>query len=1042
MKYINLNKFIVPLSNRTIDRAKLLSLFEKSRQKKIVVVCAPAGYGKSTFLSDVVNRRESRFLWYQIDEEDTNVDNFRESLFCGLYKTINGQAPNEVGNIRELFAVLRETEEEMIFIFEDFHYLNGSTAVLKEFKKLMEISPANCRFIISSREKLKINLAKEKLSGNTCEIDSKALEFSQEEIQLLFRLKFSKALDTETSTLIYEKTEGWPVAVSLLLERVGQGDYSLFDGIDAADIIDYLTQEVFNNLPHDYRVFAMKSAFLEELDVDYLNELLDTNKSETIICNLTEKNIFIHSDISKKIFKYHKLFRSFLMQRAYVLLDEGELEDFFKKASKLYLRDNYLIKALNILQLRKAHEETVFLLEERAIELIKEKQILSVKHIMDKIPTEFKLESPWVTLIESYLLKLAGKWSDALVMIEKPAIFFERQNCELGKHEVEMLKTWILLDRGDLDEALLSLEEVLATIEDTGYSKKAEIFKRKAIIYWQKGELMKTEMFAYRALDCFYKTEDRLGIAAMYNNIAGFIHIPNGRYYEALEMHKKSLHLENSHNPKSDTAVMSMVNIGYTYTMIGQMGEAERYFIDAIEKAKENNFFRMLSYAYSKYAALCLETNRIDDAENFFLLASTIQEQLHELLRSAEIDYGLSYVYRARGNYELALKHAQLDRIACEKLGNKLLICQANINEGIIHWFLGNEKRASKYISNNAEFYINSIDKRASMPAQLYRCVVLMDECIEEFVDRMDRLIGEVVEEKLEYTLMKEKRLLSAVCRKLKELNFDIAKLEHFIKLMQLDEITDNIFVSLLGKFKLSVNGKEVCDNEWRRPKERVLFQYIAMKYPNKVSKDLLIEDLWSDKSIDDAKKNINTSLYNLRKLLNGKLESKEKVINSQKNSICFSDSFLIFSDVSQVKTLWEKASLARDNKDKILVYLLEMLGLFKGDLLPELICEEWTISEREYLRSIYYSALKTVAKRYLEQERYEASKYYLDKLILADETDESTHRMLMLLFYETGQRKKLIRQYNKCVQIIDVEFGVDVSKETRKVYAEMMDEY
>ena len=118
----------------------------------------------------------------------------------------------------------------------------------------------------------------------------------------------------------------------------------------------------------------------------------------------------------------------------------------------------------------------------------------------------------------------------------------------------------------------------------------------------------------------------------------------------------------------------------------------------------------------------------------------------------------------------------------------------------------------------------------------------------------------------------------------------------------------------------------------------------------------------------------------------------------------------------------------------------LEAAQLYQGDFLEEQPYSEWCLAEREYLREVYLSLLKRIARLYQEKGDYESAILYYRRALAQDKLREEVHRHLMLCLARAGRRDEALHQYQECAQVLASELGVSPLEETQKLYQQLRD--
>ena len=194
------------------------------------LVCAPAGYGKSTLYADWRNKLllgSVKACWLSLEQEDNDTFQLLTYIAYSLFEggvNFSGAGITEKFHFSDLSArtllniiqrVIEAADEKIVLIFDDFENLNEET-IDKVIQPLLTYAPANLHIAVASRDDRRLKVAKLEMEGLALRLPARSLNFTADEL----RLFFEDYLPTETIGEIQRLTEGWPVAVQMLRSSV------------------------------------------------------------------------------------------------------------------------------------------------------------------------------------------------------------------------------------------------------------------------------------------------------------------------------------------------------------------------------------------------------------------------------------------------------------------------------------------------------------------------------------------------------------------------------------------------------------------------------------------------------------------------------------------------------------------------------------------------------------------------------------------------------------------------------------------------------
>ncbi|MCJ7434461.1 MAG: hypothetical protein MUO77_13315, partial [Anaerolineales bacterium] len=327
-------KFLVPRPRvDLLPRPRLLDWLESNADKRLTLISAPAGYGKTTLLADFLNASIHPFAWYQLDGQDSDPTVFLTYLIESLRRTTRapeslshtiGQtaqslldsADATVSPQRVLTVLINELAEQvgssLRIILEDYHYV-ASPVVHHLVDFLLENALPALHLIISTRADPPLALARLRARGQLAELRAPSLRFREDEVTKWMEAVLPE-LSSESLTLLSEKTEGWPAALQItrssLIGMDAQGMNAMLSGLSGSQqfVFEYLAEEVFRRLPEDTQEFLLRTSILRQMDASACNAVANVENSQSVLEGLEKQNLFLTSlDSQRHWYRYHYL---------------------------------------------------------------------------------------------------------------------------------------------------------------------------------------------------------------------------------------------------------------------------------------------------------------------------------------------------------------------------------------------------------------------------------------------------------------------------------------------------------------------------------------------------------------------------------------------------------------------------------------------------------------------------------------------------------------------------------------------------------------
>jgi LuxR family maltose regulon positive regulatory protein len=415
---------ISPPGSQTVHRPELFEKLATGLKTKLMLISAPAGFGKTTLVSDWIIQQEIPAVWYSMDTSDNDVAEFLSYLITaiqGLYPQFGENArkllhsPGQISQtaiVQLLINELLAFPTHFLVVLDDFHVITkGEVSNLVTY--FIEHIPPHIHLVLLTRADPILPIAKLRSQHQLVEIRAADLSFSANEIHFLFnrtlRLKLSL---TDVQSLAY-KTEGWIAGLQLIaLALHGREDGSAFIRNFKGDnryIMDYLIEEVLKVQTPEIKEFLLQTSLLKQLSGPLCDAVLDSQDSQTVLEMLEKNNVFIISlDAERKWYRYHHLFADLLKQR--LLLRERSAVMRLHTNASVWFEQNQLVPlAIEHRLLTQNYDKAIALLEEIAEGMWENGHHASIMKYGDLLPDDVIKKNPVFSLFYAWVLITAGQ---------------------------------------------------------------------------------------------------------------------------------------------------------------------------------------------------------------------------------------------------------------------------------------------------------------------------------------------------------------------------------------------------------------------------------------------------------------------------------------------------------------------------------------------------------------------------------------------------------------------------------------------------------
>ena len=443
-------KLYVPLPRlETVPRPRLLQRLDAGLRQghRLILISAPAGFGKTTLLASWISSFkdrhsdvQDRLAWLSLDEDDNDPARFLAYLWAAAQKAgvdsgqdaswaQEGGLPVARSILTTLINCVALLPHRLILVLDDYHTLTDG-AIHRAMAFLLDHLPGNMHLVIACRTDPPLPLARLRVRGQMTELHDADLRFTPSEVTAFLNQVMGLGLSPTDVTALEARTEGWIAGLQLAA-------LSMRDRDDAAGLaqsfsgshrylLDYLTDEVLRQQPPVVQEFLLRTSILEQLSGPLCDEVagnLETTKlacsadsstprspdSQSILEYLEAANLFVVPlDDRREWYRYHSLFADFL--QAYLQRTAPEqVPRLHRRAAAWYEGHGLPAEAINHALLARDFNEAARLLEAVAEATLMRSEIATYLRWVDALPDELIRARPVLSLYHAWALFLAAR---------------------------------------------------------------------------------------------------------------------------------------------------------------------------------------------------------------------------------------------------------------------------------------------------------------------------------------------------------------------------------------------------------------------------------------------------------------------------------------------------------------------------------------------------------------------------------------------------------------------------------------------------------
>jgi LuxR family transcriptional regulator, maltose regulon positive regulatory protein len=425
-------KIVPPRFGGLVARPRLLAILSELPAKRLGVIKAPAGFGKSSLAATWAEKLEQSgngVGWLTIDSDDDEATRFLFYVSQALHRACPNVGAGAIGLILEnnlidptailssLINDLAEVEDDVYLFLEDYHWLSASR-IHQTVAYFLKHAPSHCHVVLTTRTEPPLPLATLRAQNQLIEIDSLALRFDMQETQAFLDSTKPGVLELPDVQLLQRKTEGWPAALRIISSMRSQSGFGLKEYVhnlsgSQRPIAAYLA-EMLDGLPVELVDFMLRTAILDRLSGPLCEAVTGSSSSRTILASLVQRQMLLTPlDNDGVWFRYHTLLAEYLRQR--LEADRGtETPELHRRAALWYASQELWTEAVQYAIAAGDSDRAISWIKNCAMALIKRGDLFTLLEWQRQFPDELMRGQSEVRLAIAWGLALALRFDEAL----------------------------------------------------------------------------------------------------------------------------------------------------------------------------------------------------------------------------------------------------------------------------------------------------------------------------------------------------------------------------------------------------------------------------------------------------------------------------------------------------------------------------------------------------------------------------------------------------------------------------------------------------
>jgi LuxR family transcriptional regulator, maltose regulon positive regulatory protein len=383
-----------------IDRGDLVAALDRAATRKVTIISAPAGSGKTSLLRAWAGRpgQPGRLAVLQVQRDQQDAQQFWLALLDAVRHVTGANSGAELpaatpdfnapAMVDRVLSELADARSSVTLVIDDLHELT-SPAALAQLTRLLINLPPQAHAILTTRHDVRLRLHQLRLAGELAEIRMADLRFSERETSELLDAS-GIALSAAGAALLHQRTEGWAAGLRLAaISLTGHPDperfVAEFSGSDRT-VAEYLLAEMLDRQPPDVQDLLLRTSLLDRVNGELADLLTGRPGSERILLDLEDANAFVESlDPERAWFRYHHLLADFLRLELRRTLP-AEVLLLHQWAAEWFIRHGQVVSAIRHTQAAGDWADAARLLADRSFSLTLDGQAQTMQALVRAFP--------------------------------------------------------------------------------------------------------------------------------------------------------------------------------------------------------------------------------------------------------------------------------------------------------------------------------------------------------------------------------------------------------------------------------------------------------------------------------------------------------------------------------------------------------------------------------------------------------------------------------------------------------------------------------
>jgi len=1036
-----------------LRRSRLVDFLHQQVDKRLIILCAAAGYGKTTLLTDFAHDVDLPVCWYSMDRSDADPRTFFDYMLLSLrqrFPAFGAQTEtllNSVDDVgREVNSIVASLANEIqtdipdyfVLVLDDYHCVEESEVVNSALDLLIYYLPDNCHLVISTRTLPHFTFSRLAAQRQVAGLGTTDLRFTTDELSKLLRENYKLAMPANQAEEMIDASEGWITGILLTTHTLWMGLVeSLIKAKGAASpLFDYLANEAYLQQPREVQRFLLASSVLPQMSPELCDRLYPEISADEMVQYLMRTNLFITElEGPGRWYSYHNLFREFL--QAKLKTEDAKLHaTLHSKAGQLAEEAKEWDWALRHYGEAGDSVASVELVERVGESLMSSGHWQTLYRWMDSLPLTAIDSRPKLSFYRGRTHIWAGELDQAVANLDRAAQRYREVGDPFSAGGAFTFKSMALRYKGRLPEALDACTQALELQTDPNSRVAAEAHRDIGICMASLGKLVEAERELQKGLEIYDLLGDEAGIATLCQSL-GVLAVRKGDLARGTSFYQRALAAWQRLGDTASTAhVLNCIALVHYYT--GEYPQALVMLEDALARARQGGRLRIEALILGSLGDVRRDMGNLQGALEAYESALDTAHKVDEVPLVNYLLDAMANTQRIQGDYATAERLLRQAIQQAEDGQSPYEVATYQISAGALAEEQGDQERALELLRSALERLAGSGARRDLARARYHLARTLfaaqdedgakeelegcLELCRQLGYDAFMVSEGQRAQPLISWALARGigGRRLELVAERLQMARLPVSPINRRPKIRMEPSGPERIEVYALGPARVLVDSRLVTSSDWAVEKTKELF-FFLLQQTHGLRKEQIVDDVWPEVEMGKSDSQFHSTMYRLRRALFPQCVTYKDAryqINLGKALWCDADEFVRLIGEAEQPEVERPKSIARYQA---------ALALYRGGFLEGSYCD-WAIPKREELEIRSLQATTRLARLLAQSGALGQAMELLRSAVALDPFREESHYSLIHYAALMGDRAVALSHYQSYVKLLKDELGAGPS--------------